>query len=121
MCPLDGIDEELLRSLSDAQRLTILTVLARVSERSYRRGVQQGATIAKNRPGDLPADLHEWRYGVSLDISPWADAPRAQTSIGRLFTETRELRRFGFTERRQDSDVFAWHPTAENAKISVGK
>src|SRR3546814_16328866 len=67
--------------------------MSRVAGRSYRRGAQQGATIALNRPGDLPASLHDWRYGAGADASPWLDGNATESSLGRLLAENGGLAR----------------------------
>jgi hypothetical protein len=89
---LEGLDVAPLATMSQDQLDLVARLMARSSERAYRRGVQQGATIAKNRPGDLPENLHDWRYGASTDLSPWADANRAEASLDRLYAENRGLR-----------------------------
>ena len=56
-------------SLSERDKRDILKLMARVAEQAYRRGAQQGAGLAQ-RPC-FRADLGEWRYRPSLDLSPW--------------------------------------------------
>lgn len=91
-----GLDMDLLRGMTADQRAIVAVLMARAAERSYRRGLQQGATIAQKRPADLPANIHDWRYGISTDASPWADSNRVETSLHRLHTENGDLRRLGF-------------------------
>jgi hypothetical protein len=76
-----------LASLTDQQKHVVLTLLARVSEASYRRGAQHGAFIERNRPGDLPRDLWRWRYEVHQDRSPWLDRDHTEPASDRLSCE----------------------------------
>lgn len=81
-------------SLSERDKRDVLKLMARVVVQSYRRGAQQGAGLAQ-RPS-FRAELGEWRYGPSLDLSPWVDGPRMTTSLERLDGECGEaLRRIG--------------------------
>lgn len=107
-----GLDLKFIRALPDDDRLTLARLLARASERSYRRGFQQGASIASHRPEDLPRNLAEWRYGCETDISPWPDAARAETSLSRLHTENSGLRALGLpTSKINDGrEIFVWPP-----------
>ena len=74
--------------LSDRDRRDILKLMARVAEQVYHRGAQQGAGLAQ-RPC-FRANLGEWRYETSLDLSPWVDTPRMTTSLERLDGECGE-------------------------------
>jgi hypothetical protein len=76
--------------------------MARVAQQAYRRGAQQGAGLAQ-RPC-FRADLGEWRYQPSLDLSPWVDSPRMTTSLERLDGECGEaLRRIGLSLKETPS------------------
>lgn len=90
-----GMAEDTLAKLSKADKARILKLMSRAAEKAYRRGFQQGAHIAMTRPADLPKDLCEWRYGTSLDVSPWGDCPNREKSIDRLLMEAKGLRRTG--------------------------
>lgn len=79
---------------SDRQRL--VTLMARIAEQSYRRGVYQGVKLAGDEPDLLPHDLYSWRYDRSLDQSPWLDDAATETSTERLFAECAELEALGF-------------------------
>jgi hypothetical protein len=70
--------------------------LARASERAYRRGFQQGVVISGKRPECIRPALHDWRYGISTDKSPWADARLCEPSLTRLWAENPHLRELGF-------------------------
>lgn len=106
----DGLDLSSIGNLPLEQRIVIARLLSRVSERSYRRGFQQGADIARDRPKNLPADLHEWRYGTTADLSPWADCNRAETSLDRLHSENRMLQHYGLPHAidGEPSGIRAW-------------
>lgn len=105
-----GLDLSPLGDLTAEQRSLIAQLMARAAERSYRRGFQQGAHIATDRPEDLPADLHEWRYGTTTDLSPWADDRVAETSLDRLMTENQTLsHHFPSELPGQPSGIRAWH------------
>lgn len=63
-----------LSTLSEKDQASLLKVIARISEASYRRGVQQGAFMKENgRLGDDNTSLGSWRYDITLDKSPPAD------------------------------------------------
>ena len=87
--------------LSDRDKRDIITLMARVAEQAYRRGVQQGAGLA-GKPS-FRGDLWEWRYRPSLDLAPWVDRPTTTTSRGRLDAECGDqLRRLGLTFRDEN-------------------
>jgi len=76
----DGVKDhhfsELWGGLSKADRESLYLIMARIAERSYRRGLQQG--VALERRGEMKmtnAELHDWRYNIGLDT-----APRAETT-----------------------------------------
>ncbi|MFD1951360.1 hypothetical protein ACFSGX_11355 [Sphingomonas arantia] len=94
----DGIPDDVLNALPEEAKAVVRTLLARVSERSYRRGVQQGVTVSQRSPGSLPKDLHAWRYGASTDLSVWADFDMVEPSMSRLYAENGSLRRVGLWE-----------------------
>lgn len=81
--------------LSSRDRRDIITLMARVAEQAYRRGVQQGAGLVGNP--SFRRELWEWRYRPSLDLAPWVDRPTTTTSRQRLAAECGgQLRRLGF-------------------------
>lgn len=87
--------------LSDRDKRDIITLMARVAEQAYRRGVQQGAGLA-GKPS-FRGDLWEWRYRPSLDLAPWVDRPTTTTSRGRLDAECGgPLRELGLSFRDED-------------------
>ena len=96
-------------SLSERDRRDVLKLMARVAEQAYRRGAQQGAGLAQ-RPS-FRADLGEWRYKPSLDLSPWIDRPRMTTSLERLDGECgEELRRLGLPLKEPSSQASRVQP-----------
>lgn len=94
-----GMAPGTLANLSKADKARILKLMSRAAEKAYRRGFQQGAHIATTRPADLPKSLYDWRYGTSLDLSPWADCPRREKSLDRLRMECAGLREIGLLPR----------------------
>ena len=87
--------------LSDRDKRDIITLMARVAEQAYRRGVQQGAGLA-GKPS-FRRDLWEWRYRPSLDLAPWVDRPTTTSSRARLEAECGDqLRRLGLTFRDEN-------------------
>jgi len=89
-----GLRDRRFLSLSERDKRDMLKLMARAAEQAYRRGAQQGAGLAR-RPW-FRADLGQWRYEPSLDLSPWLDSPRMTTSLERLDGECgEELRRIG--------------------------
>jgi hypothetical protein len=96
-------------SLSERDQRDVLKLMARVAEQAYRRGAQQGAGLAQ-RPS-FRADLGEWRYTPSLDLSPWLDRPRLTTSLERLDGECGEgLRRIGLPLKETSSQASGVQP-----------
>lgn len=98
-----GIERDAFVGLLPEQLDLIVTLLARVGENAYRRGFQQGVTMAENRPETIRANLHGWRYGYQADDAPEADCNRISTSADRLFIEHPELRHLGLREPMADS------------------
>ncbi|MDH3663100.1 MAG: hypothetical protein OEU92_24270 [Alphaproteobacteria bacterium] len=79
---------------SDRRKLAIL--MARIAEQAYRRGAYQGIKLAADETDLLPHDLYSWRYGRSLDQSPWLDDSKIETSTERLYAECEDLEALGF-------------------------
>jgi hypothetical protein len=85
---LTGIKENALADLTPAQADIVMRLLARVSEASYRRGAQQGATLLQNYPERLPTCLAQWRFDSNEDQSPWlGDRHRTEPARQRLDCE----------------------------------
>lgn len=86
----------------------LIRLMARISEKSYRRGVQQAAMffIEKDGAGIIDSDqssLHDWRYGTSLDESPGLDGYHS-SSLERLFCECHVFDKIGLFEKEDRSD-----------------
>lgn len=94
-----GIDHDLFNGLTARQRNALVKLMARIAERAYRRGAQQGAHIAKTAPEEMPPYVSKWRYFKSLDRSPWFDSGYSEPSVDRLFAECGELRGLGFAQK----------------------
>ena len=82
-----------IRGLAGNLVKRILRVMARVSEASYRRGVQQGALFHMN--GEIGGDLWEYRYAISLDKAPCADIPKFPTITGMPSAHDRLVTEYG--------------------------
>ena len=82
--------------LAPSDRRKLVTLMARVAEQAYRRGVYQGVKLAGDETDLLPHDLYSWRYGRSLDQSPWLDDSTIETSTERLYAECEDLGALGF-------------------------
>lgn len=81
---------------SDRRKLVIL--MARIAEQAYRRGAYQGVKLAADETDLLPHDLYSWRYGQSLDQSPWLDDATIESSTKRLYAECGDLEPLGFNK-----------------------
>ena len=99
-----GIPSQAFDHLTDADRHTLITLMARIAEQAFRRGAYHGAKLASDDAYLLPKDLYAWRYGRSLDLSPWLDDATVQPSTERLFTECIELEALGFTRSDSSDD-----------------
>jgi hypothetical protein len=87
-----GMKRHALDHLSDADKRIVLTLMARISEKSYRRGFQHGVVIGDRRTID-PVDL---RLGRSLNRSPYTDGPGGFSAAERLDMEYGVLAELGF-------------------------
>jgi hypothetical protein len=70
----------------------LIRLMARIAEKSYRRGYQHGTLPTRT------VDPSVLRFERSLDKSPWTDSPQSTSSVWRLFCECGELRQLGFVE-----------------------
>ena len=83
--------------LTVKDRALLVKLMARLCERSFRRGYHQGAYVIGERSYVGKISLHDWRYGESTDVSRWYDRPgQTEDSTNRLFTENEGLTRLGF-------------------------
>ena len=65
--PLHGLSYGHFSHLCQKDKDTILGLIARCCEQSFRRGFQQGWD-SKSR-GDKVCDLHDWRFSTGLSVS----------------------------------------------------
>jgi hypothetical protein len=118
-----GFRQRRFFALSDRDKRDILKLMARVAEQAYRRGVQQGAGLASK--SSFRGDLWAWRYGPSLDLSPWVDRPTTTTSRDRLDAECGEqLQQLGFCKNdgtdRWRRPVWTGYTRAQRRVIKAG-
>jgi len=86
---LHGLKMAEFSEMPKATQRKLVKLMARISERSYRRGVQQALAIGCIHP------VAEWRYG-SMEKSAGINTRRKTTVIDRLFEQNMELREVGF-------------------------
>lgn len=94
-----GFSEDEFAAIDPRLKRKLLRLMARIAEKSYRRGYQQGEYL--NRPENIgdewrinPADL---RHRTNLDVSPGVDSKHYKTtSLERLDMECGVLRELGF-------------------------
>ena len=85
--------------LPENKKIKLTRMIARIMERAYRRGVQQGITMTvDDRCGLEEKDCYEWRYEIDLDQSVGIDknGPLKTSSLERIFMEEDCLREIGF-------------------------
>ena len=99
-----GLQTEAFRHLDRSDRRKLITLMARIAEQAYRRGAYQGAKLVGDDSDLLPHDLYSWRYGRSLDQSPWLDDTTIESSTERLFAECADLEALGFDRAIADGD-----------------
>ncbi len=83
--------------LSQKDKKRLIRLIARISEASYRRGLQHGGIFGHR------VDVYAFRYKHSLDKSPFTDVEGAPKNKGtsstwRLFCENGVLRDLGFSD-----------------------
>jgi hypothetical protein len=89
----EGLQIGEFRDLPENVRSKLVRLMARISEASYRRGLQQGGVIKE--PITPPNEL---RHEHSLDLSPYTNSLGGSDAITRLFAEYGELHAIGFDE-----------------------
>lgn len=99
-----GFATDAFGHLDPSDRRKLITLMARIAEQAYRRGAYQGAKLVGDDSDLLPHDLYSWRYGRSLDQSPWLDDTTIELSTQRLFVECADLETLGFDRPIADSD-----------------
>lgn len=73
VCKGFPVSDDDLDGLPDQMKNKIAVVMARISEASYRRGIQHGAVFSAHNALGSENDLHDYRYKISLDSAPCAD------------------------------------------------
>ena len=91
-----GFNVQEFAHLTPSDRRKLITLMARIAEQAYRRGAYQGVKLAGDETDLLPRDLYDWRYGRSLDQSPWLDDATIESSTERLYAECGDLETLGF-------------------------
>jgi hypothetical protein len=92
-CLGDGIPGGCFEDLPKATKRRLIKLMARISEKSYRRGLQHGLCQHAKDCGLSEADASYLRHEVSIDRSPWFGYPtkhhfgRGTTAIERLDME----------------------------------
>jgi hypothetical protein len=79
----DGLPPDCLAGLPAATQRRLVKLMARISEKSYRRGLQHGLCKHAKECGLTEADAGYLRYEVSIDRSPWFGYPSMKHSFGR--------------------------------------
>jgi len=94
-----GLYEWEFSELPSSQRMKLLTLMARISESSFRRGLQHGLYFAEKQ---IPLRTDPWtfRYRATLDKSPCINAKGwTPTALERLCIEhSGALLALGFSE-----------------------
>jgi hypothetical protein len=90
------LQKDEFKSLKRIEKGRLIRLMARISEASYRRGLQHGVHFTKNNI--QIEDPYNFRYGRSLNNSKFADGPGGFTSIERLWMEFGILREIGFMD-----------------------
>lgn len=83
--PCHGLSRGHFLDLSLQRRAEIFRLMARVAEKSFRRGFQQGYDSRKR--GDSLCDLHSWRFQIDLDYSVSAHGTYHTSSAERMELE----------------------------------
>jgi hypothetical protein len=91
-----GFKAQEFAHLAPSDRRRLVSLMARIAEQAYRRGAYQGVKLAGDEPELLPHDLYDWRYGRSLDESPWLDDAMVEPSTERLYANCGDLEALGF-------------------------
>lgn len=114
-CVMRGIPENAFDALDARTRNFMIKVMARVAERAYRRGAQQGVHIAQNRPQHLPENLHDWRYVTSADKSAALDDPYyVTTAVERLEMESGDFSKVIRRSQKADDVAGQSNPPKKN-------
>ena len=90
--PFEGFSFGEFDHLHGLDKARLIQMIARISERSYRRGFQHGTL------GHYIIDPQKLRFEMPLNESPYTDGPGGHSSVRRLFMENPALKNIGFTE-----------------------
>lgn len=88
-----GLKDREFSHIAEGDKQKLIRLMARISEKSYRRGFQHGCVLD---PAERLISPEELRFEWSLDKSPYTDCGGGDTSIARLFMECGVLHDIGF-------------------------
>jgi len=93
-----GLNDGGLSHLSVSDKERLISLMARISERSYRRGFQHGCIMDPLERVVSPSELrHQWPLGKS----PYTDTAEVISSTQRLFVEYPVLQDIGFRDQAE--------------------
>jgi len=78
--------------LPKSTKRKLVKLMARISEKSYRRGVQQALAV-----GFTHKSVSDWRYG-DMNKSKGIDTPCTFSTKDRFFQQNSEITQVGFRE-----------------------
>lgn len=87
----DGLPPDCFADLSPVHKRRLVKLMARISEKSYRRGLQHGVCDHAKECGLTEADASYLRFEVSIDRSPWFGYPTMKHNLGRGTTAIERL------------------------------
>lgn len=90
--PFEGFRFGEFDHLHGLDKAKLIQMIARIAERSYRRGFQHGTL------GHHTIDPQKLRFEMPLNESPYTDGPGGHSSVRRLFMECPALKHIGFSE-----------------------
>ena len=96
-----GLDADEFMKLPEGVKEKLVTLLARVSEASFRRGFHCGAVAQKVHPLKITQDLKGWRRDQPLTRSRHADSSQSMSSNERLFDQYPDLSEIGFVRQNE--------------------
>lgn len=91
-----GFKFDEFKDMPEKMQRRVLKLLAQVSEKSYRRGLQHGAVLRD----EIKRDLATFRHSPAMNKSPYADSQYSISSYRRIVEEYGlTLRDLGFDHR----------------------